>query len=222
MSTGKGVYKATGSGYIDDVDSGQGDGARLSLRAEQVAQTRAALVAAGRQLFGQRGFAETSVDEIARQARVTTGALYHHFPTKAALFEAVFEQLHGEILEASGRMAAGARDEVEFLARGFEAFLDVILEPAAQRILVTDAPAVLGLARFTELDEKFAFTAIADRLRAARDAGRLRVDDPDTLARLFLGALTRGSMLIAASDQPKATRDDVARTVRALLQGLSA
>ena len=67
-----------------------------------------------------------------------------------------------------------------------------------------------------------AFAAIAGRLRAARDAGRLRVEDPDTLARLFLGALTRGSMLIAASDQPKATRDDVARTVRALLQGLSA
>ena len=222
MSTAKGVYKATGSGYIDDVDSGQGEGARLSLRAEQVAQTRAALVAAGRHLFGQRGFADTSVEEIARQARVTTGALYHHFPTKAALFEAVFEQLHMDILEASGRMAASARDEVEFLARAFEAFLDAIMEPAAQRILVTDAPAVLGLARFTELDEKFAFAAIADRLRSARDAGRLRVDDPDTLSRLFLGALTRGSMLIAASDRPRETRDEVARAVRTMLQGLSA
>jgi hypothetical protein len=81
---------------------------------------------------------------------------------------------------------------------------------------------VLGLARFTELDERFAFAAIADRLRAARDAGRLRADDPDTLARLFLGALTRGSMLIAGSDQPKATRDEVARAVRVLLQGLTA
>ena len=222
MSTGKRVYKAIGSGYIDSVESGQQEGARLSLRAEQVAQTRAALVAAGRQLFGQRGFADTSVEEIARQARVTTGALYHHFPTKAALFEAVFEQFHAEILQAAGRTAAGAHDEVEFLARGFESFLDVILEPAAQRILITDAPAVLGLARFTELDEKFAFAAIAGQLRAARDAGRLQVEDPDTLARLFLGALTRGSMLIAASDRPKATRDDVARAVRALLQGLSA
>jgi AcrR family transcriptional regulator len=162
------------------------------------------------------------VEEIARQARVTTGALYHHFPTKAALFEAVFEQFHAEILEAAGRLAADAQDEVEFLARGFEAFLDVILEPAAQRILITDAPAVLGLARFTELDERFAFAAIAGQLRAAGDAGRLRVEDPDTLARLFLGALTRGSMLIAASDQPKATRDNVARSVRALLRGLSA
>jgi len=181
-----------------------------------------ALIAARRQVFGQRGFADTAGEEIARQARVTTGALYHHFPTKAALFEAVFEQFHAEILEAAGRLAAGAHDEVEFLARGFEAFLDVILEPAAQRILITDAPAVLGLARFTELDEKFAFAAITGQLRAARDAGRLRVEDPDTVARLFLGALTRGSMLIAGSDQPKATRDDVARSVRALLQGLSA
>lgn len=215
------VHRAPGSGYIDDVDSGQREGTRLSLRAEQVAQTRAALVAAGRQLFGQHGFADTSVEEIARQARVTTGALYHHFATKAAVFEAVFEQVHRDIMESSGAAAAGARDEVEFLALAFEAFLDAILEPAAQRILITDAPAVLGLARFTELDEKFAFAAIADRLRAARDADRLRVDDPDTMARLFLGALTRGSMLIAGSGQPKATRDAVAQAVRALLQGLS-
>jgi AcrR family transcriptional regulator len=197
-------------------------GGRPSLRAEQVAQTRAALVAAGRHLFGQHGFADTSVEEIARQARVTTGALYHHFPTKAALFEAVFEQVHRDIMAASGAAAAAAPDEVEFLARAFEVFLDAILEPAAQRILITDAPAVLGLARFTDLDERFAFAAIADRLRAARDAGRLRADDPDTLARLFLGALTRGSMLIAGSDQPKATRDEVARAVRVLLQGLTA
>ena len=63
-----------------------------SLRAEQVAQTRAALVAAGRRLFGENGFGATSVEDLAREARVTTGALYHHFPTMTALFEAVFVQ----------------------------------------------------------------------------------------------------------------------------------
>ena len=62
-----------------------------SLRAEQVAQTRSALIGAGRRLFGEQGFAATSVDDLARAARVTTGALYHHFPTKTALFETVFE-----------------------------------------------------------------------------------------------------------------------------------
>src|SRR5258708_5655016 len=73
-----------------------GPGGPASLRAEQVAQTRAALVAAGRVLFGRDGFAATSVEDLAREARVTTGALYHHFSTKAKLFEAVFLAAHDE------------------------------------------------------------------------------------------------------------------------------
>jgi AcrR family transcriptional regulator len=95
-----------------------------SLRAEQVAQTRAALVAAGRRLFGSRGFAATSVEDIAREARVTTGALYHHFPTKAAVFESVFEQVHADLMEASLQAAGQAADAIGLLTAGFGAFLD--------------------------------------------------------------------------------------------------
>jgi AcrR family transcriptional regulator len=194
---------------------------RPSLRAEQVQQTRAALIASGRRLFGERGFAATSVDEIARDARVTTGALYHHFPNKTALFEAVFEQIHAELMAASARAVEGAQEvgELELFARGFDAFLDAVLEPDVQQILITDAPAVLGLARFTELDERYAATAIADALRTATAAGTMSVEDPDTIARLLLGALVRGGMLIAGSPTPAATRDAVARSIRAMLAG---
>jgi AcrR family transcriptional regulator len=184
-------------------------------------QTRAALVAAGRVVFGQKGFAATSVEDLAREARVTTGALYHHFPTKASLFETVFEQVHTELLQASAEAADGAPDEVEMLARGFEAFLDAVLEPDVQQIVIVDAPAVLGLARFTELDERYAFAAIVAALGAAAEAGTLRVPDPETFARLLLGALTRGGMLIANSSEPAKTRDAVARAMRAVLNGLS-
>jgi AcrR family transcriptional regulator len=194
---------------------------RASLRAEQVAQTRAALVAAGRELFGTSGFAATSVDDIARAARVTTGALYHHFPTKAAVFEAVFEQVHADLLAASMAAAAGAADTIELLAAGFGAFLDKVLEPEVQRIIITDAPAVLGLARFTELDERYAYAATVAALEAANAAGALRVDDPPTLARLLLGALTRAGLLIASSPEPAATRDAVAATLRALISGFA-
>src|ERR1700712_1906898 len=117
-------------------------GQPASLRAEQVAQTRGALIAAGRRLFGEQGYAATSVEDLAREARVTTGALYHHFPTKTALFETVFEQLHIELLTRSADAASHAPDEIAALALGFEAFLDEILVPDVQRILVTDAPAV--------------------------------------------------------------------------------
>lgn len=198
-----------------------GERFRPSLRTEQVAQTRAALVAAGRRLFGEQGFSATSVDELARQARVTTGALYHHFPTKTALFESVFEQMHVELGQESAAAALGAEDVVEQLARGSEAFLDAVLRPDVARILVIDAPAVLGLARFTELDERDAVAATVVVLQAAVDAGTLAIQDPETFARLWMGVLTRGALLIASSPDPGPTRDRVARVMRGLLAGLS-
>jgi hypothetical protein len=78
---------------------------------------------------------------------------------------------------------------------------------------------VLGLARFTELDERYAFTAIVEALRAATAAGKVSVEDPETVTRLLLGALVRGGMLIASSPRPGQTRDAVARAIRAMLAG---
>jgi len=192
-----------------------------SLRADQVQQTRTALVMAARTLFGKQGFSETSVDDIAREARVTTGALYHHFATKTALFQAVFEQLHEESLALSAAAAAGGRDDLDRLARGSDAFLDSVLDPEVQRILIVDAPAVLGPERFTELDERYAFTAIVMLLEGARTAGIIHTEDPETLARLLIGALTRGAMLIANSPTPRTTRDAVSVSLRELLGGLA-
>ena len=192
-----------------------------SLRAEQVAQTRAALIAAGRALFGENGFRATSVEDLAREARVTTGALYHHFPTKTALFEAVFVQAHTDMMTAAAKAAKEATDGVDELARGFESFLDGVLQPDVQRILVLDGPAVLGLARYTELDEQYAHAVIVHSLTAAAQAGTITVEDPETATRLLLGALTRGAMLIANSRDPVKTRHAVARSMRALLSSFT-
>jgi AcrR family transcriptional regulator len=213
------VARAGGADYtwtVPDADR------RTSLRAEQVAQTRAALLAAGRLRFGRDGFAATSVEDLAHEARVTTGALYHHFATKTMLFEAVFEEAHAELMTASVQAAEGATSGTEILTRGFELFLDAVLQPDLQRIIIIDAPAVLGLARFTELDERYAFAGIVEVLKMAVAAGELRVDDPETVARLLLGALTRGAMLIANSPDPGETRDAVAASMRALFAGLAA
>jgi len=192
-----------------------------SLRQEHVRQTRDALVTAGRARFGAVGYSATSVDTIAEDAGLTTGALYHHFANKTELFVAVFEQIHLEILADYRAAAADSPTPIEAIARAFEAFLDAVLDPAVQRVIVIDAPAVLGLGRFTELDEKFAFAALTEALREAGRARQLRVRDAETLARLLLGTLARGSLLIATAKDPKRTRNDVASTVRDLLRSLA-
>ena len=81
-------------------------------RAEQSGATRAALVAAARELFAERGYAGVGTEEIVRRARVTRGALYHHFEDKKDLFRAVHEELEAELAQTIGaQLAAGERDQ---------------------------------------------------------------------------------------------------------------
>lgn len=115
----------------------------------------------------------------------------------------------------------GAKDGLDELALGFDAFLDGVLQPDVQRILVLDGPAVLGLARYTELDEQYAHAVIVHSLEEAAKAGTIKIDDPETATRLLLGALTRGAMLIANSANPVKTRHAVANSMRALLNSFT-
>jgi hypothetical protein len=110
--------------------------------------------------------------------------------------------------------------DVELLLRGAQAFLGAVLRPDVAQILLIDAPAVLGLARFTELDERHAVAATVMAIEAAVQAGTLAVDDPETVARLWMGVLTRAALLVASSPDPDRTRDEVTRAMRALLSGL--
>lgn len=187
---------------------------RPSLRAEQVAQTRQALIEAARELFGERGYAATSVDDVARTARVTSGALYHHFATKTGLFEAVFEHVHGEMLEAAEARALASPDPVRMLTNAIDGFLDAMLDPAYQRIIVIDAPAVLGVSRFTELDERQALEPFLEVVKAAG----LRTKEPEVLSRLIFGMLTRAGLLITASPQPRKARNAAATAMHELIE----
>jgi AcrR family transcriptional regulator len=193
----------------------------LSRRAVRVAETRHALVAAGRALFGTLGFAATSVDDLARHAGVTTGALYHHFATKADLFETVFEQLEAELAEHSNQAARTAQTPLDGLKVGFDAFLDASLEPDVQRIVLVDAPAVLGIERYHEIDAKYAFTPILAALRAAQRDGAIDATDLDVLAQLLLGACAQGGMLIARAADQRRARAAVGKSLRRLLDGLA-
>lgn len=190
---------------------------RPSLRAEQVAQTRQALIEAARELFGERGYAATSVDDVARTARVTSGALYHHFATKTGLFEAVFEHVHGEMLEAAEARALASPDPVRMLTNAIDGFLDAMLDPAYQRIIVIDAPAVLGVSRYTELDEREAFQPFLDAVKAAG----LRTREPEVLSRLIFGMLTRAGMLIAASSQPRKARNAASTALHEVIEAFA-
>ena len=124
--------------------------ARLSLRAEQVAQTRSkALSAAGRLLFGRH---PALLPRRLRTWPSRRGSPPEPFTTTSRRRPHFSNRSSKTCTRTSWPRRLPpprAPDNVEFLSRAFESFLDAVLEPDVQRILITDAPAVLGLARFT-------------------------------------------------------------------------
>ena len=114
-------------------------------RVEKGKATRAAIVAAARELFGEHGYDGTSIDAILRATGMARGALYHHFPNKEALFDAVLDAEIAAVATASARRGPAAGDPVESLRAGCSSWLRSALDPAVQRITLIDPPAVVGL-----------------------------------------------------------------------------
>src|SRR6202011_3568436 len=114
-----------------------------------------------------RGFEAVSAEELVAKADVTRGALYHHYDGKEGLFaavvEAVMRELHGELVSET----AGLADPLAALERGFSVFLKACSEPSVQKILLIDAPAVLGWQRWREMDAKYGLGLVKQALSAA-------------------------------------------------------
>jgi len=191
-----------------------------SPRPDRGEATRSALVTAARELFAERGYAGVGTEEVVRRAGVTRGALYHHFHDKQDLFRAVYEQTEHEIVAAIGARMDGIADPVELLVTGVRAFLDACSDPVMMRIGLRDAPGVLGWEEWREIGNRHGLGLVTGGLRAAMDAGRIVDADVRTLAHLLLSALAEAALLIASADDPAAAREEVERTLLALIDGL--
>jgi AcrR family transcriptional regulator len=179
-----------------------------SRMAERTEETRAALIAAARSLFAERGFAGVAIEEIVRAARMTRGALYHHFDSKEGLFRAVYEQVEHDLVERIAADAMSAADPLDALRAGARAFLDACEDPAVQRIALIDAPSVLGWEQWREIGLRYGFGLVQGTLEAAMDAHLIERQPARPLAHLLLGSIDEAAMLVArANDNGKTKRE---------------
>jgi AcrR family transcriptional regulator len=190
-------------------------------QAERSEATRAALVAAARPLFAERGYAGVGAEEIVHAAGVTRGALYHHFGGKPGLLEAVYRQIEKELTDEVVARALGGSDPLETMRVAIGMFLDACLEPEVQRIVLLDAPAVLGWERWREIAADYGLGLIEASLRSAIEAGQIAEQPVKPLAHVLMGALDEAAMLVARAEDPKAAKAEVTATLDRLLKALS-
>lgn len=186
--------------------------------------TRAALLEAATRRFAELGFAGTSLEDVAADIRATRGAVYHHFSSKKALFEAVFEKLECEAVDQSRSAGARGKNAWERALLALDAFLEVCTDPVYGRVVWQEAPIALGWAHFTELENEFAFGLIEEYLGALMAEGSVDQLPLDTTARIafsMLGAAGQG-LSVAKEEDKNRLRDEYRTVIGRLLLGLVA
>ena len=195
-----------------------------SRRATYSASTKRALVDVAEELFTEHGYANASLDSIVAGARVTKGALYHHFSGKQALFEAVFERVEDDASRAIQKALRGRKDPWEKARTGLRTFLTVVQEPRYRRIVVQDGPAVLGHERFREQEERSTYANVVDIVRSVLLAGAWDLDEDmvQTFSRIFFGAMASAGESVAGAEDPIAAADRVEVAISFIITGFQA
>jgi AcrR family transcriptional regulator len=169
-------------------------------KAAQSEATRGRLLAAARPLFAERGYAAVGTEEIVRAAGVTRGALYHQFEDKRALFRAVFEEVEAELIAEAIGQEAGHEDPLEAMKAACRGWLAASARPEAQRIVLLDAPAVLGWETWREIGAQYGLGAVMAALEFGMEAGAMVRQPVGPLAHVMIGALDEAALYVARAE----------------------
>ncbi|HXW39285.1 MAG TPA: TetR/AcrR family transcriptional regulator [Acidimicrobiales bacterium] len=194
----------------------------MDVKSKKIAQgeaTRSALLLAARGLFGAKGYASTSLEEIVAKAGVTKGALYHHFSDKEALFRAVFEQVEQEVSDEAVA-EFNQPDSWAALVVGCRLWVEAHLDPQVRQIVLNDARGVLGWEVVRAIETRFSAVAIRGALRKAMHAGVIERRPLRPLALMLTGALSEACLYVADAEDIDAAREEVAALVVDLLGGI--
>jgi AcrR family transcriptional regulator len=185
--------------------------------------TRTALVSTARRLFAERGYADVSAAEIVTAAGLSRGALYHHYTDKADLFKAVLLEMEVELTDELRSVLAQVDDPTVGMAVGLDAFLASCERDEVVRIMLTDAPSVLGWREWRRIETEHGLGLMTELLESAMDAGTMVRQPVKALAQLLLSAIIEAALLVADAgpDTRPAVREEVRQGLVALFTGLS-
>ncbi len=176
----------------------------MNRNAERGRATREQIVDAAMALFAANGYDDTSIEAVLHAAGVSRGSLYHHFASKDALFWAVLERIEERVGAELAATTQDASDAVGLLRAGALGWIRLAGDPVVQRIMLIDAPAVLGWARWRQFDEDHALGDIKLAMHAAAAAGALDPAHADAFAHILLAAVNEMALLIPRADDQEA------------------
>jgi AcrR family transcriptional regulator len=182
--------------------------------------TREVLESTARELFERRGFSAVSAEEIVAAAKVTRGALYHHYEGKEGLFEAVVEEAMRGLHDKIARAAGTSTDPIDAIKKGLHRFLELSAAPRTQKLLFVDAPAVMGWQRWRAMDQRYGLGLLTAAVKQAIAHGSIRSESTEVVAHLLLSASIEAVMLITNARDKRRVRHEAERALLRLVDAL--
>ena len=194
----------------------------MNKRIDRGQETRQRIIETATRTFATVGYEATTIETLLEALNISRGALYHHFSSKDAVFEAVLEAVEESL--ARDIVAAGRNvgDPVKALRAGCDAWLRLAQDAVIRQIVLIDAPAVLGWEKWREIDTRYGFGLLKASLEAAAGGGRVKKDQVDVLAHLLLAALVEAALLIARAPHPAAATRMAHAAINKLIDGIIA
>jgi AcrR family transcriptional regulator len=189
-------------------------------REEYAEATYEALLESAAACFLESGFAATSLDAVAKRARVTKGAIYHHFASKRELFLAVMERQEEINARTVDAAATAASDPWSAIVAAFDAFLGTIADPIYQRLCFVEGPAALGFEDWWAWGERTEIDLIRRQLDRVAEAGALLIEDRDMLAHVLFGAVTAGVLAMARAADLEGERQRFRTVMLQVIHGM--
>ncbi|MEV4573121.1 TetR/AcrR family transcriptional regulator [Nonomuraea jabiensis] len=187
----------------------------MNLKAERGAATRDRVLAIATRLFADRGYDDTSIEVVLQESGLSRGALYHHYAGKDALFEAVLEATESAIGGKIRQAVRGITDPAAALRAGVLAWISLAGDPVIQRIVLIDAPAVMGWERWRAMEERYSFGMLKAALGAT---GAVPAEFLDLHAHMLLAAVNESALMVARGGDPTTAVAAVEEFLRRLLQ----
>jgi len=184
--------------------------ARVKSRREIYSEaTKEALLDSATRLFVARGFAATALADVAADAQVTRGAVYHHFADKQDLFAAVLDRFETTAMERVVDAAADATSSWDAALQSLDAFLEQCCDETYATIVWREGPVALGWAGWRECAHKYGYGLTREAMRALIDEGSLAPAPLETLTRLVYALIGEAGMALAEAEP--AAKADVKR-----------
>jgi AcrR family transcriptional regulator len=190
-----------------------------TLRQEHTEHTRRALLSAATTLFAEQGYAATSIDDVVAKARVTRGALYHHFENKLDMFRAVCEAAEGRVVERVRAAASSAQGtSVQVLMTALDTYFDECQNPTYQAIVLREGhdPQIRreGTRYVPGMSQ-----LVREMVASMRDEARVTDQNSEILAQLVCAVLCEAAYAVGTSSVPEEAKLHAKELVSRMLFG---